>query len=117
MDGTTRDRADAQPLTNGLVKYSPTFGRRLLPQVLDEHARRKPDRLYAAIPRSTDISQGYRDISCHDMANAVNGVARWLGSKVGHSDKVETLAYMGIADLRITILFLGAMKCGYKVIQ
>ena len=115
MEGSIRDRADAQPLTNGLIKYRPTFGRRLLPQVLDEHSRTHPDRLYAAIPHSTDISKGYRDISCRDMANAVNGLARWLERKVGHSDKIETLAYMGIADLRITILFLAAMKCGYKV--
>ena len=51
------------------------------------------------------------------MANAVNGLAHWLERKVGRGDKVETLAYMGIPDLRITILFLGAMKCGYKVKQ
>ncbi|KAL8728735.1 MAG: hypothetical protein Q9166_005222 [cf. Caloplaca sp. 2 TL-2023] len=50
------------------------------------------------------------------MANAVNGFAHWLDKNVGYSNGVETLAYMGIADLRTPILFLSAIKCGYKAL-
>lgn len=91
------------------------FGKRLLPHVLEQHAWLTPRRLYASISTSSDISQGFRDVTCGEMANAVNGLAHWLDENVGHATGVETLAYMGVPDLRTSILILSAIKCGYRV--
>lgn len=49
------------------------------------------------------------------MADAVNGFAHWIKHKVGCSDLFETLAYIGIPDLRTAIVFLAAVKTGRKV--
>jgi len=49
------------------------------------------------------------------MAKCVNFMAHWISSHLGSSDRFETLAYIGIPDLRSAAVFLGAVKCGYKV--
>jgi len=86
-----------------------------LPHVLDEHATWTSDRLYASIPHSTDLSEGFHDITRGDMAGATNGFAYWIQDKIGRSDEFETLAYMGIPDLSTAVILLAAVKCGYKV--
>ena len=91
------------------------YGRRLLPQVLDEHSESSPQRLYASIPQAADLSQGFRNITCREMAGAVNGFAHWIKHKVGCSDSFETLAYIGVPDLRTATVFLAAVKTGHKV--
>lgn len=55
------------------------------------------------------------DVTCADMAKYVDLMARWIITCVGTSDDFETLAYMGTPDLRSAAVFLGAVKCGYKV--
>ena len=95
-----------------------SYGRRLLPQVLDDLSSSTPERLYATIPRVTkDLSQGFHDITIKDVACCVNALAWWLQEEIGRSDSFETLCYIGIPDIRSPILFLAAIKCGYKVWQ
>ena len=65
------------------------------------------------IPLTSD--GGYRKISYRDLANAVNGAARWLQRMLGPGQDFETLAYMGPNELRSPALILGAVKAGYKV--
>ena len=93
----------------------PPYGHRLLPRLLDELSKTSPNRLYASYACSVDISQGFRDVSFQDMARAADSFAWWIHDRYGRSDKFETLAYMGIPDLRTPIIFLAAVKCGYKV--
>jgi len=94
---------------------SPPFGRRTLPQTLDDLASLPSGRLYASIPKDRDLSEGFIDISCRDMARCVNFMAHWISSHLGVSTDFATIAYMGIPDLRSVAVFLGAVKCGYKV--
>ena len=113
MDGSAK-------VSNGLLQVGhqakrQPYGKRLLPQVLDEHSRLTPERLYASIPYSTDLSQGFRDITCRDMSDATNAVAYWLQGKIGRSSDSEVLAYMGVPDLRTAVMFLAGVKCGYQV--
>lgn len=96
---------------------STLYGERLLPQALDEHCRHDPARVYASIARSVDLAQGFRDVTMRDMASAVDSVAWWLESRIGRSEKFETLAYMGVSDLRYPIFCLAGMKCGWQVAQ
>lgn len=92
------------------------YGSRLLPQVVDELALSDPERVYATFPRSSDLSNGFRDVSMLDMSQAIDRAAHWLEDTAGKSTQFETIAYMGPFDLRYAIIFLAAVKCGYKVI-
>ena len=98
---------------NGHVK--PPYGSRLLPQVVDELARSDPQRIYATIPLSSDLSKGFQDVTMRQVSQAVNKCAYWLEDTIGRSTVFETLSYMGLPDLRYAIVFLAAVKCGYKV--
>lgn len=102
-----------QPSTNGHVE--PRFGARLLSQVVDELAHSDPTRIFATIPFSSDLSQGFRDVTMLEMARAVDHFAWWLDEHIGRSTNFETLSYMGVPDLRYAAVFLAAVKCGYKV--
>jgi len=94
---------------------TPSYGRRILPQTLDDLASSTPSRLYASVPRDRDLSNGFLDVSCEDMARCANFMAHWISSRLDTSDRFETLAYIGLPDLRSAAVFLGAVKCGYKV--
>lgn len=95
-----------------------SYGRRLLPQVLDEFSNSNPERLYATIPRLTqDLSQGFHDLTVKEVARCVNSLAWWLQDEIGRSDSFEALCYIGIPDIRSAMIFLAAIKCGYKVWQ
>lgn len=93
----------------------PRYGARLLPQVVDQLAASDPTRVYASIPVSSDLSAGFRDVTILNMAAAVDSFAWWLESHIGRSSQFETLSYMGVSDIRYAIVFLAAVKCGYKV--
>lgn len=100
-----------------LAQQNPEYGRRLLPQVLDDEARANPQRVFAAVPVSIDLAQGFKDISFAELASAVNFMARRLQEEFGLELKYEfeTLTYIGVPDLRYNIVFYAAVKCGYKV--
>jgi acyl-CoA synthetase (AMP-forming)/AMP-acid ligase II len=93
------------------------YGRRLLPQVLDEHARSNPTRLYASIPSDNGLDSGFQDITCATMAKCVNFMAHWIIQNFRQNDRFETVAYIGIPDLRAAAVFLAAVKAGYKVTE
>ena len=93
---------------------SPAFGRRLQPHVVDELAQTVPERVYAAIALSSDCSV-FRDVTFLELSRAINRFAWRLDASIGCTTSFETLAYVGIPDIRYTIVFLAAVKCGYKV--
>ena len=75
---------------------SDAIGHRLLHVTIDEIAVNSPDRIWAAIPKSTTLSDGYRDISFAAFANAINRLAWFLESKLGRSKSFEAVAYIGL---------------------
>ncbi|KAI9833793.1 MAG: hypothetical protein M1819_003527 [Sarea resinae] len=94
----------------------PPYGQRLLPQVVDQTARDHPERPWVSIPRTSNLADGYVDITYKQFANAVNRMARWLEDRLGRSSTFETLAYMGPTDPRYPILALAAVKAGYQML-
>ncbi|OTB19794.1 hypothetical protein K445DRAFT_52566 [Daldinia sp. EC12] len=92
------------------------YGQRLISVVADELAHKTPYRIYAAISKTSDISDGFRDITMKDLARCVNFTARWIENQFGRSNRFDTLTYIGISDLRGPIVFLAAVKCGYKLL-
>ncbi|RYP62047.1 hypothetical protein DL769_007472 [Monosporascus sp. CRB-8-3] len=94
----------------------PAYGRRLMPSVLDELARKNPNKLYGAIPKSSDVTEGFRDITVADIARCANFMAAWIVERFGRSESFETLTYIGIEDFRGVAVFHAAVKCGYKLL-
>lgn len=102
---------------NALVNdgKEPPYGSRLILQVVDALVKSDPDRIYATIPLSSDLSQGFRDVTMLQVSQAVNKCAYWLENTIARTTVFETLSYTGPSDLRYAIIFLAAVKCGYKV--
>ena len=90
-------------------------GERLLPVVLDQLAQETPKRIYASVPRTDDLKDGFRDISVKEVSEAVHACAWWIDGTFGKNENFETLAYVGVNDLRYTVLWFASIKCGYKV--
>ena len=91
-------------------------GSRLLPSILDHIGTNTPNRIFASVPRTHDIGDGFRDITFGEILRAVDALATWLSKTFGVSEDFETLAYTGVADLRYTIFFYAVVKCGYKAL-
>lgn len=91
------------------------YGSRLLPQVVDKLSRSDPKRVYATFQLSSDLSRGFCDVTMLEVAQAINKLAWWIEMNLGRSTVFETIAYIGPSDLRYAIVFLAAVKCGYKV--
>ena len=96
-------------------KQSAQYGARLMPFVLDKWARDEPDRLYALVPQSARIIDGFDEVTMRQMAHAVDTTASWLIETFGNCKDFQTLAYIGPSDLRYPVLTLAAMKTGWKV--
>jgi hypothetical protein len=91
-------------------------GHRVLPAIIDDYAKVAPDKIYAVIPvNDDDLSQGFKNITYEQFANAVNAASWWLESTLGQSSSFETFAYYGLRDLRYTILVIAAAKVQRKV--
>ena len=101
--------------TNAVDDNVQPYGSRLLPQVVDQLSHSDPTRVYATFPLSSDLSRGFRDVTMFETAQAVNKLAWWIEMNLGRSTVFETIAYIGPSDLRYAIVFLAAVKCGYKV--
>ncbi|KAK6193565.1 hypothetical protein LQW54_012344 [Pestalotiopsis sp. IQ-011] len=79
------------------------YGRRLFPTHLDEIARTNPGRVYAAIPKTADVKDGFLDVTIGDIARCANFMARWIEDKFGKSRNFETI---GSLDYQTSELFL-----------
>ena len=90
-------------------------GQRLLPALIDEIAVDKPDRVFASIPRSANVRDGFDDVSYRQLAAAINRCAWWIEKNLGKAKDLEALGYLGPVDLCYTIIFIACLKTGYTV--
>lgn len=103
----------------GAVEIPPDCGRRLLPVVIDQLARDDPERPWASFPVDDwNLSAGYEDISYKALAGAINKLAHFIVDNVGRSvpGKFETIAYLGVSDVRYHLLQMAVVKTGHKVL-
>jgi acyl-CoA synthetase (AMP-forming)/AMP-acid ligase II len=89
--------------------------KRLLATTVDDRAEASPSQRFAVIPQGSESSNGFREVSIKEMAQAVNAMCWWIESTVGPADSRETLAYMGGNDIRYFIFLLACQKTGYQV--
>ena len=93
-----------------------TFGKRLLPHIVDERARTGYERPFALYPHSKVPGQGFKSVSYAQVANAVNRAAWWLDLSIPKNGEREfPVAYLGPNDLRYIVFVLATMKTGRKV--
>lgn len=93
-------------------------GERMALTLLDERSESDPQSLWVSVPvDGNDMSQGYKDITFKEFANAVNDAALWLVQNLPASgDDFQSFAYVGPKDLRYPILAMAAGKVG-KVVR
>ncbi|KAI1337623.1 hypothetical protein F5Y15DRAFT_389753 [Xylariaceae sp. FL0016] len=88
-----------------------------MPPVLDKLAQSNPARPYAAMPISSDVEDGYRDIAVSDVARCVDFMAKWIEDRFGRSNTFENIAYIGTQDLRGPILLLSGIKLKWSTVS
>lgn len=91
------------------------YGRRLMVGVLEEETQHNPQRVFALIPASSDLQDGFRQVTFQQVKAAVDYTVHWLQDGFSTFSQHETLAYVGVPDLRYNILFYAALKLRLKV--
>ncbi|KAF7597548.1 hypothetical protein BBP40_000026 [Aspergillus hancockii] len=90
------------------------IGKRLMVQVIDELAGRDPERKVCAVPKGSEISDGFFDLNFRELARAVNYMSWWIVESFGHSPNMEALTYIGSNDIRYLVMVMACNKTGYK---
>ena len=101
--------------TEELPSPQTDYGHRLIPQMIDERAELNPQGSVWSVPKSSNLADGFRDISYGQVARAINKVAWWIDEHIGKCTTFENLAYIGPPDLRYSILTVAAQKTGHTV--
>ncbi|KAI9147525.1 transferase family [Paramyrothecium foliicola] len=92
------------------------YGRRLIPQILDDLAATEPDRLVYSAAKSADISEGFLEVTARQFTQAVDKIAWWLREEIGERATIEPLGYIGPHDIRHVLLTHAAVKAGYTTL-
>ncbi|KAJ5650094.1 uncharacterized protein N7484_003817 [Penicillium longicatenatum] len=88
--------------------------RRLLAGVVDHAAETDPERLFAVIPKGSELSDGFQNLTMKGLSQAVNFLCRWIENTIGTDIPEQTLAYMGSNDVRYCIFILACQKTGHR---
>lgn len=78
----------------GVAKSAP-YGNRLIPQILDDLASASPGRILYSVAKSSDISQGFRDVSARAFTKAVDKTAWLLRRELGENPEMRAVGYIG----------------------
>ncbi|KAF4945802.1 hypothetical protein FSARC_14357 [Fusarium sarcochroum] len=96
-------------MTVGMAKSS-HYGNRLIPQILDDVASAEPNRILYSVAKSSDLSQGFRDVSARAFTKAVDKTAWLLRRELGESPDIRAVGYIGPHDLRQILLTYACIK-------
>ena len=97
-----------------LPEEGSVYGQRLIPHLIDDIAHNNSSRTFCSLAKSSNISDGFQDISYGTFANSINCLAWWIEENLGKSSTFETVSYIGPPDLRYIVLAIAAQKTGYK---
>jgi hypothetical protein len=101
--------------SNMMTDSITSYGRRLLPQVVDELRDSTPPRVYTSYPTTADVKDGFSDFTMADLGRCTDYMAAWIENKFGKSNSFETITYVALSECRGPVTFLAAVKAGYKV--
>lgn len=66
------------------------------------------------LPRSSNLQDGFLEVTFADFARAVNFTSGWIEDRLGKSEPFETLAYFGLFDMRYSFWFLRQTRLGIR---
>ncbi|KAJ9664384.1 hypothetical protein H2198_000313 [Neophaeococcomyces mojaviensis] len=92
------------------------YGERLLTTVVDELAVEEPYKIFASVPKTLTVEDGFQDVTYQQLAKAINRAAWWLKTNIDKRHEFETIGYTGPNDLRYCFFTLGAVKAGFKLL-
>lgn len=102
-----------------------SYGRRLIPNIVDDNARQQAGHVCFSYPRCyANLDYGFQDVNWRQVsiihrclaggadsckfANAVNKMAHFLQRHVGADEVSNTFVYMGFPDLRTYMVLVAA---------
>lgn len=71
------------------IEIPSEYGKRLIPQILDNLAATEPDRVILSITKFAGNSYEFQHISAHTLAKAVDKTAWWLYAQVGKQNETK----------------------------
>lgn len=72
-----------------------SYGRRLIPQIMDQLALDEPNRTVFTLSTMSKNKLEFREISARLFSNAVDKTAWWLLNQVGRPESVQPIGYIG----------------------
>ncbi|CAM6002878.1 unnamed protein product [Sphagnum balticum] len=92
------------------------YGKRLIPQILDEVASTEPDRILYSVAVSSDISQGFQHLTARIFAKAVDKTAWMLRSKIEESPTIQSALFLSPKNsTEAALAVLDAASCNIWV--
>ncbi|PWY83843.1 transferase family protein [Aspergillus sclerotioniger CBS 115572] len=92
------------------------YGKRLIPQIMDNLAATEPERTVFSLTTLSGGSLGFRHISASTFTRAVDKTAWWLRGQLGKLDSIQPVGYIGPHDLRHVLLTYACVKAGYTAL-
>lgn len=84
-------------------------------RLLDTIHAQDPTALYCLHPVSSEVSDGWVDITIADLVSATNRFASWIHENVASADEPQALAYMGANDIRYCAFVFACMRLRHTV--
>ncbi|KAJ5151090.1 NRPS-like protein biosynthetic cluster [Penicillium canariense] len=85
-------------------------------RILDSINAKEPNALYCVHPASSNVSEGWLEISIADVVSATNRLALWLHLNVASADAPQALAYIGANDIRYCAFVFACMRLRHTVL-
>ncbi|KAK7972485.1 Non-canonical non-ribosomal peptide synthetase [Apiospora saccharicola] len=97
-----------------------TYGRRLIPHVIDKIASTDPSRecfQMSQMPKTPNTSLAWTIVTFERLANAINRCSHQIIAKFGEPDGYfPTICYVGPNDACYLVFMVAAIKTGYKAL-
>lgn len=88
---------------------------RALTEVVDQLAAEQPDGLLVKSGASSDRVLAWSPAAWFQLARTVDNVSHWMEALLGPAAESQTVAYMGISDVRYPIVIVAALNTGYTI--
>jgi acyl-CoA synthetase (AMP-forming)/AMP-acid ligase II len=86
-------------------------------RLLDSIHAQDPETLYCLHPVSSEVYDGWVNISIADLAAAIKRLALWIHENVASADEPQPLAYMGVNDIRYCAFVFACMRLRHIVLS
>jgi acyl-CoA synthetase (AMP-forming)/AMP-acid ligase II len=104
-------------MTRNPATMQTRHGAKTVLEALDDLVRDHPQNTWWKVPKDVELVQGWRNITYAELAQAVDGMAKWIIATLGMGTKAsDVVAYVGLNDVRYAVAQLGLIKAGWIVL-